>query len=467
MTAAHDVGLDSPAARRLFDEIRTLHVLAGKPSSRAIATGVGGMSHTTVIQVLNRRRVPSWPVLSKIVGELGGKEEDFRILWVATKDSGASVSEMPSPASACKKEISVLVSYAHIDDKATYGRVRKFVEDVGNAYESMTGRDVGLFLDHDSIEPGEDWKDRIKLGLSFSSVFLAFISPAYLRSVNCNQEFSEYLHFLEANSSNRLIIPLLFTDQGRLEQQFEGNSLWQTTSKLHRVDVSQLRFAEPGNSEWLQNVQRVAERIEEVLAGVAREDSEIYINDDTVNVVVEPSNTLLEQMEKFEKSVPETEQRMQQLVDLFGHFVRDIAGAAPLMNRATTTKKKLTIYRQLAKRLLPTVDELNATVERLRDMMGTWDGTIKAALSFARRNPGWIEGSEDGQGFISSIADLANSGIEAFAHMDDARVGIGQGIGLSAALDEPLQKTQDALLRLADLRGMFAGWLEAVETIKT
>lgn len=69
-------------AKNLAAALERLHLAAGKPPTRKIAAAVGSLSHTTVADALAGRRVPSWPVLEKIVTSLGGDPAMFRALWV-------------------------------------------------------------------------------------------------------------------------------------------------------------------------------------------------------------------------------------------------------------------------------------------------------------------------------------------------------------------------------------------------
>lgn len=462
----NEQALSSRAARELFSELRNLHVLAGEPSGRAVAEAIGGMSHTTVNQALSYRKIPSWPVLSKIVNQLDGDQEKFRVLWNSTRDTGISnTANLPSPGSS-NPEVSVFASYAHVDDKATYERVRKFVTDVGNTYESMTGREVGVFVDRKSIAPGENWKDRILLGLSSSSIFLAFISPAYIRSVNCSQEFWEFLHFLTVNSTDRLIIPLLFADEQRMKKQFESDALWKQVSDLQRIDISGLRSAPPGSSEWLERVQEVANQIEDVLEDVdahTASPQEVDPVDDPKRP--DPGLNLLEKIDAMEDVVPETMELMQKMTDLMTSFSHHVGLVGPMMQRATTTKKKISISRQLAKQINPISDELMGVAKLFRQNMKIWDSTVQAIISQSRRYPNWLAQSVDAQEGIGSIQEMASAGIDSFSELDNLRDIFGQGRGLSAALDEPLGKVQDALLILTDVRGLFVGWRDGLDTL--
>ncbi|EOD68574.1 helix-turn-helix domain-containing protein [Amycolatopsis vancoresmycina] len=69
----------------LASALRKLHLKAGKPSTRKIAGGVGGVSHTTVNEMLRGSRVPAWELVEKVGRFLEGDESELRTLWMATQ----------------------------------------------------------------------------------------------------------------------------------------------------------------------------------------------------------------------------------------------------------------------------------------------------------------------------------------------------------------------------------------------
>jgi trehalose 6-phosphate synthase len=78
----------------LFDRLHDLHLDAGEPGVREIATGIGRgvLSYTTVHNVFRGPKVPKWGHLELIVDQLGGNTETFRLLWRA-----ARLAELASP----------------------------------------------------------------------------------------------------------------------------------------------------------------------------------------------------------------------------------------------------------------------------------------------------------------------------------------------------------------------------------
>ena len=89
--------LDQPSAggtgvEDLRSALRALHLAAGRPSARSISRALDqAVSHTTIADLLNGRRIPSWAITQRVVAHLNGDEGKFRYLWgQASEESGAT-----------------------------------------------------------------------------------------------------------------------------------------------------------------------------------------------------------------------------------------------------------------------------------------------------------------------------------------------------------------------------------------
>ncbi len=437
--------------------LRDLHVRAGEPSSRAMAKEIGGISHTTLYAALRGTSVPSWPVTQKLVEHLGGDVEAFRDLWADTRPNAQPRRSYSGP------EVSVFLSYARIDEKSSYGRILKLANDVANSYQSITGKTVGVFKDVESIKPGDDWRDRIRLGLSDSSILLAVISPAYLRSAACREELSEFLAFLDANSSTRLIIPLLFAASDRIANEFGQDDLWGRLEQLQWLDISQLRYSDEGTSSWMVIVDRIAERIDEVLDTPSTEDSE-NTEDVTEKAVPQISEGTLNKLAAIESNLPEMVSNVEKYGRLMEQLNEAVVAAAPEMQRADTFGKKLGVSQRLANKLTPIADEMVKSADQLVKDLREMTYLANTAVEQVRSSSGDLpEEAIDG---LKSIRDMATVSIQAFSVIEEFTRSIEQVIGFSRELDRPLKKIQKASLNIASLRGTMSGWQEEVDSLR-
>jgi TIR domain len=444
----------SSAEAALFMALRDLRQEAGNPSTRAIAKAVGGISHTTVYAALAGTTLPSWPVLSKLVSHLGGDEETFRQLWEDARPGGAR-SRRPTPG----PEVSVFVSYARIDDKAAYSRISQLIDGLAAIYESSTGQSVGVFKDVESIKPGDDWRDRIRLGLSASSIFLAFISPAYLRSAACREELTEFFAFLRANSSTRLIIPLIFGSPDRILNEFSDDDLWTQVSQLQWLDISELRFADPGSGPWIRTLEAIADRISEILQSVSTE-----VDTPSAESESEISNQgVLERMAEIEERLPGMASGMERYAALMVQLTEQVSLATPEMRIADTFAKKLAVSGRLANSLSPIAEEMDTLAGQMVSDLNELTYVTRFVTGIIANRPDEV--TKDVLEFLATIRATANTGIDSLAAIDEFTKSIGQVLGYSGALDKPLRNIRSANLKIADLRGIMSGWREEVDTI--
>jgi hypothetical protein len=444
----------SSAEAALFTALQGLYARAGEPSTRAVAKAIGGMSHTTVHAAIRGTTVPTWPVLDKLVQFLGGDTETFRALWADIRPTARVWKPTLSP------EISVFVSYARIDDKASYNRVSQLVESLADIYESETGQTVGVFKDIESIKPGDDWRDRIRLGLSASSIFLAFISPAYLRSASCREELSEFIAFLDANSSARLIVPLIFASPDRILNEFADDELWMRISNLQWLDVSQLRFTDPGTSTWLMATSKIVNRIDEVLRSFAS-SNDLQVEDR--EKFVEMPEGKLERMAALENKLPDLLGSLGLFAELMEKMTDAVNESSPAMQRADSFGQKLAVSNRLAARLDPIAGQMESAASDLVGYMNELTFVTKYVVDEARRNPDKVESGV--AEFLQSIEEAATTGVISLTSVEEFNRTLAQAIGISRKLDKPLKQIQRACLRIADLRGILSGWQEEVGTL--
>jgi TIR domain len=300
--------------------------------------------------------VPSWPLLSKIVLRLGGDEDEFRDLWAASRHAGTPTEGLPAPAESSKSDVSIFVSYARVDEEATYSRVTKFASSIKRLHESMTGERARLYMGADSSAAGDIWVDLIRLGMSSSAILLVVISPAYLRSAARREEYRELTSFVCASSDSRLIVPLLFSERERIEKYFGDHAIWAEMQELRPVPVEQVRCEEPGSYEWVRKTQEVVNRIESVLADVAMPTSS-KVAEAVKSAERDAVNTtaFFEVLADAQDAAPKTTAHIEALSTLLVRLGNEASKATAGMNRATTTKRKLAISRQTCRRLPPSL----------------------------------------------------------------------------------------------------------------
>ena len=87
----------------------------------------------------------------------------------------------------------------------------RFAEQVAKAYRTETGTPLELIVDRDTLNWGERWRNRLTTELARATFLLAMVTPSYIRSEVCRQEFLEFRSG-EATKAHDGILALLVKD---------------------------------------------------------------------------------------------------------------------------------------------------------------------------------------------------------------------------------------------------------------
>jgi len=91
----------------------------------------------------------------------------------------------------------LFLSYSRKDNIPKHGTgegwITAFYRRLQAQHKAAAGHELKIFFDTEEIDHGSDWKTRLGQGLRTSRLFLAFLSPNYMRSPNCRWEWEEYL----------------------------------------------------------------------------------------------------------------------------------------------------------------------------------------------------------------------------------------------------------------------------------
>lgn len=357
-------------------------------------------------------------------------------------------------------DIAIFVSYAHADDKATNGRISSLVADVADWYGMLTGHDTGAVLvDTDSIRLGEDWRERLRSGLSATTILFCFASPHYLRSAQCRAELREFLSFLPTEHGKRLIVPLLLVGADRMDAQFPDDDLWANVKDLHHLSVEHLKFEDRGSAAWSRAVDTIALRVERKL----REQAE---SGEAVTDVPAPPRgedpDIVDLIAAAEADLPK-------VIALTNEYAATMTAAttiagriAPKVRMAASFAERVSVTNELAAELAPIAAKALALSQKLDETVRAINPGIVAAIRFVQAAPD--SDTPDAVAFLRSMKGFAEGGIVATESASGLAPIVGQAKGHSAKLDEPLADMQDALLATAETRAVYRTWIDEVDS---
>ncbi|WP_412168288.1 toll/interleukin-1 receptor domain-containing protein [Curtobacterium flaccumfaciens pv. flaccumfaciens] len=102
------------------------------------------------------------------------------------------------------------LSYAHIDDEAEGGRVRRLAKRIQAEYQLLTGEELEVFVDRDDIRWGQQWQERIDGALQETTFFIPVLSNSYFASDACRKEFIDFHNWAKSLGVSQYILALRY-----------------------------------------------------------------------------------------------------------------------------------------------------------------------------------------------------------------------------------------------------------------
>jgi hypothetical protein len=104
------------------------------------------------------------------------------------------------------------LSYAHEDNKLDTGAILELARLIGEEYSLISGEPLELFVDHDSIAWGEEWRKRIDAALTQTTFFIPIVTPRYFTRPECRRELLEFAAKAKSLGVQELLLPILYVE---------------------------------------------------------------------------------------------------------------------------------------------------------------------------------------------------------------------------------------------------------------
>ncbi|MFO1003517.1 MAG: TIR domain-containing protein [Planctomycetaceae bacterium] len=166
------------------------------------------------------------------------------------------------------------LSYAHANDKLRDSKILSLIAKVEGEIRERLGSDAfSIFVDRNDIRYAQEWQRRIDSGLMEAAVLIPVISPHYLNSLACQQEYNlfaakekEFLIGHYGDRSDRLILPLHLLPASSDQQQ---HPIWLDVKQIQwcaEIDELTRPYARKNSKDVDHFVRKIAARLLELYA---------------------------------------------------------------------------------------------------------------------------------------------------------------------------------------------------------
>jgi len=156
------------------------------------------------------------------------------------------------------------LSYAHADDDADEGRVRRLAAKIQNEYQFLTGQRLEVFIDRKDIRWGEQWKERVDGALQSTTFFIPVLSNSFFASDECRREFLEFYNTTTSLGVAQWLLAIRYGPVADLRTD-SSDPIKAIAAATQFKAWETLRLVEENSSEHRTAVNDLAKRLQQLV----------------------------------------------------------------------------------------------------------------------------------------------------------------------------------------------------------
>jgi hypothetical protein len=359
-------------------------------------------------------------------------------------------------------------SYVHRDDEDVDGRISKLARDLVARYGMITGEDIQLFLDRDSIEWGDEWRARVDESLATVAFFIPVLTPRYFQSVECRRELNHFARKAEELGIKELVMPIHYVDVPGLDQDDIDDPAMALIKRFQWRDWRELAFADTASPEYRREVALMAKRLMEANRAAEQADTTTSAIELIEGGEEDESPGLLDRMAEAEEALPEWNTTLVQLtqeIEALGNMMSE--GAADIRrgeNQGPGFAARLVVARRIARDLDEPADRIEVLAREFTRQLNAVDSGVRVMIE---QVPGEIQEDEGNRAviceFFASIRGLvagAESGLGSLQGMIDSMQPLER---MSRDLRPHLRKLRQTLTLVTEGRAVMREWVRLMD----
>jgi hypothetical protein len=343
------------------------------------------------------------------INQAMGRSSPPSISWSYLHKTDRTDVKMPVPED--QLAIQCFLSYAH-GDEDTLSFIDEFKAALSHFAYSDRGRKVEIFVDHDSIGWGEEWRQRIHESARSASVFIPLVTMQYLSRPMCREELLLFVESAQDLGVAELFLPVVVLGH-RFIAEDSQDPVAQRIAKRQYKDLRNAVIQGTESAEWRARMVEIAntlvdavELAEDRLA--AREsaaEERRLSNPGAIEDLAEDAPGLLELDEAAAAGVNEVRELLERVTTLLGQVMAVVQPATAELASAINMPEKNSALLRFANTLEPLSVEIGQVGLRLELRTTEVDRILRDAWAMARDHGG----AETAESFRTSLRGATDS----------------------------------------------------------
>jgi hypothetical protein len=354
-------------------------------------------------------------------------------------------------------------SYVHVDDAAEGGRIRRLALDLREQYALISGEPIEIFVDHEALAWGDNWRENVDSTLASILFFVAVITPRYFLSVECRRELQEFARGAERLGVRELILPLVYVDVPALQEESPADEAVSLVKTYQWEDWRDLRFQDVTSGAYRRAVAGLAQRLVDANQRILVQEPPAPEGETTEAIGPgEPPGTL-DVLAAGEEAIPRVAETLTAIgseIEIVRNLVEQ---ATKIIQRADQQGKgfagRLSVARRLAHDLSPHADRVLELANTYTSSLYEVDNATRAIIAQApaeiKDNPAARQVWDEFSASIISLADITN---QSTASTGEFIGSLAKSESISRDLRPPLQKLRRGLTIMTEGASVINEW---------
>jgi len=197
------------------------------------------------------------------------------------------------------KQPAAFFSYSHHDDIHDGKYLTKLRKRLSGEVKTHTSKEFPIFQDRDSIEWGQNWKERIAESLQVVTFLIPIITPNYFASEACCDELRHFAEHEKNLNRNDLILPIYYVTCKQIESKSRSDELGNLIKDHQYIDWRRLRGRGQKIVKFNQKLEKAALSISSAIDRLQESQETIF----------EMSDDIAKNLTKYEQSSEKTSQK--------------------------------------------------------------------------------------------------------------------------------------------------------------
>lgn len=295
-------------------------------------------------------------------------------------------------------DANLFLSYCHADNDHLDNAMVALANELAQEYEFQFGTRLQVFVDKKDLRWGDDWQAEIDRNIEETHFLIPCVTPRYLRSQACRDEF---LQFLGRTTRNKRCKILSLIWQAPASNQ--PDQVMDAIGSFQYEDVSSLRNKTAKDNEYKETIQRLAKSLHEVIAAnnsLFEQDEHTKTHDDEDVDYDEADEGIFEKIDRVAEEIPVFNKALDGLKDNFSE-ISEVVNDMPFPANAAGGYTKWGIA--IAQKTKPALNQLNDNLDKTNSI---WNGCYDLMADCIRLGS---ETNQDISGILPMLYSLQSS----------------------------------------------------------